>query len=451
MTDATAREQVTAAAGGSGGASAARLSAWQLLCYGFLTMPLAMAGLALLTYLPTFYAIDMGLGLGLVGGAFVAGRLLDIVTDPAIGHLSDQTRSRFGPRLPWMAAGLAGYCIACWLLLVPPAGIGFAYLIAVGAGYFLFLTMLDIPYSSVGLELSPHTHERSLLASCKAGFQVSGAILAGFMPLLLAVSAAQSLPVIATAIVGLAVLGFALFAAFVPNRRRAVTAPRTGILAALRAIAGERRYTRLIGAFFIVQAANAFVTALAVLYITFVVQAPELVGLFIGLMFVSTALFLPLWLWLARRIGKARCWQAGIAVSTVALLAAPLIGAGDIVLASLLFCLIGCTFGCDAVMPTSILADISYEYELTGANPLSGMFLSVKNAASKLAFVAPMGLAFPVLGWLEFETAEHRDAAGLLAFFAFFVAVPVALKLGAILVLRPARAPAAAEAPDGAR
>ena len=87
----------TASAGSPG-----RLGALQLASYGFLTMPLAMAGLALLTYLPTFFAIDMGLGLGLVGGLFAAGRLLDIVTDPLIGHLSDRTRGPHGPRRPWM-------------------------------------------------------------------------------------------------------------------------------------------------------------------------------------------------------------------------------------------------------------------------------------------------------------------------------------------------------------
>jgi hypothetical protein len=59
---------------------------------------------------------------------------------------------------------------------------------------------------------------------------------------------------------------------------------------------------------------------------------------------------------------------------------------------------VGATFGCDAMMPTSILADISGENEAAGGARQSGLFLAVKNAASKLSFVAPMGIAFPVLG-----------------------------------------------------
>ena len=82
------------------------LNLFGLMSYGLLTMPLAMGGLVMLTYLPTFYAVDLGLGLTAVGIAAVLGRLLDVFTDPVIGHLSDQTRTRFGPRKPWMVVGI---------------------------------------------------------------------------------------------------------------------------------------------------------------------------------------------------------------------------------------------------------------------------------------------------------------------------------------------------------
>ena len=42
-----------------------------------------MAGFILVTYIPTFYAVDLGLGLSLVGAVFVFGPILDVNTDPA--------------------------------------------------------------------------------------------------------------------------------------------------------------------------------------------------------------------------------------------------------------------------------------------------------------------------------------------------------------------------------
>ena len=38
---------------------------------------------------------------GVVGLMFAAGRIWDAVTDPAVGYLSDRTRTRLGRRRPW--------------------------------------------------------------------------------------------------------------------------------------------------------------------------------------------------------------------------------------------------------------------------------------------------------------------------------------------------------------
>ena len=46
------------------GPKLARLTVWQLICYGALSMPIAMGGLVLVTFIPTYYAVDLGLGLG---------------------------------------------------------------------------------------------------------------------------------------------------------------------------------------------------------------------------------------------------------------------------------------------------------------------------------------------------------------------------------------------------
>ena len=136
----------------------------QLLSYGLLTMPLAMAGLTLLTFLPIYYAVDLGLGLSVVGIVFAAGRIGDVVTDPIIGHLSDQTRTRFGPRKPWMTVGVVGFAASFSMLVSPPADVSLLYLILAGGGFFLFTTLLDVPYSAVGLELSSSVEERTRLA-----------------------------------------------------------------------------------------------------------------------------------------------------------------------------------------------------------------------------------------------------------------------------------------------
>jgi len=82
-----------------------RPSAGTLIAFASLGVPLAAVFLPLGVYLPPFYAQTLGLGLGTVGLVFMLSRLWNALCDPLIGILSDHTRSRFGRRKPWIAAG----------------------------------------------------------------------------------------------------------------------------------------------------------------------------------------------------------------------------------------------------------------------------------------------------------------------------------------------------------
>ena len=409
---------------------------WQLMCFGLLTTPLAMGGLAMAMYLPTYYAVDMGLGLGLVGAIFVFGRLFDIITDPLIGHWSDATRSRFGPRKPWMIAGVIGFSMAVYLFLSPPDAIGPAYLIIASGFYFLFYTVLDVPYSSTGLEISPHVHERSMLAGSKAVFQVVGAISAAALPFILGYSIGDALNILAFVIIGLCFIGLILFFAFVPLPVKPVSRSSLTTVESLKLALADRRYRYLVGSFLIVQTANALIAGLMVLYVTHIVGAPALVGLFLAILLLSSAIFLPFWIYLSKRYSKKTAWMAAIILCSVALALVPIIGRGDVTGAIIVSIIIGSTFGSDAVMPTSMLADIVYEKEREGKSPLAGLYLAIKNSVSKLSFVVPMGLAFPVLGYIGFEKNGADAPGAMITFLFFYSALPILLRLIALYVLK---------------
>lgn len=414
------------------------LSIWQLFCFGLLTMPFAMSGLALVMFIPTFYAVDMGLGLAVVGVVFVFGRVLDVVTDPLIGHLSDQTRGRFGPRMPWIIIGTPFYCLSVWLLLAPPENVGLIYLFLVSALYFFFYSVVDVPYSSIGLEISPDVHERSYLASSKSVFQVLGAIVAASFPFVLALAMPVSLSLTAKVIIAISILAILLLTLFVPKPNREITAERIDIFQGCKWVFQQKNYRRLIGVFFIIQSANALTGALAVLYITHVIKAPALIGAALGLMFLATALFLPLWIYLSIKFDKSKSWVASIILCCCALMIAPFLQEGNVVGLMVLCCLLGACFGCDAIMPTSMLADIAYAGERDGQNRFSATYLAFKNAVSKLTFVIPMGIAFPILEWSGFDKDNPGDQVPTFTLVFFFAILPIIIRLMAILILKMA-------------
>ncbi len=414
------------------------LSLWQLICFGVLTTPLAMGGLALVIFIPTFYAVDIGLGLATVGAVFVFGRVFDVITDPLIGHLSDQTRSRFGARKPWMTIGLPFFCISVWLLLMPPENIGVLYLVLVSGAYFLFYTIVDVPYSSIGLEISPHVHERSMLASSKAVFQVIGAIAAASIPFVLALSVPQSLGVIAQTVIVLCIIGFILFIAFMPKGERQVSAPKLGFVTSIKFILRHHVFRYLLGSFFIIQAANALTAGLMVLYVTHVIGSPELVGAFLGLLFSSTALFLPLWVILSKKFNKKTSWMTSIIFCSLGLIFAIFLGEGNVIGFVIFSVILGASFGCDAIMPTSMLADVVSETENDGQNRYGATYLAIKNAVSKLTFVVPMGLAFPVLDLIGFEEKGQNGASQIFTLVFFFAILPIILRIIAFFVVKVA-------------
>jgi GPH family glycoside/pentoside/hexuronide:cation symporter len=127
------------------------------------------------------YMIGMGLDPKWIGLARSVPRFLDIITDPLIGHLSDNTRSRWGRRKPWMLAGVLVIAAAGIAMWYPPVSMGptavnlfvmamLALLFTVGYACF------TIPYTAMGFEMSTSSDERThlfkyrLLAFTAIGF-----------------------------------------------------------------------------------------------------------------------------------------------------------------------------------------------------------------------------------------------------------------------------------------
>jgi MFS family permease len=72
-----------------------------------------------------------------------AGAACTLIANPLFGALSDRTRSRFGRRRPWIAAGFAGGAVAIALLAAAPA-VPFVVL-----GWCAVQTMLNAPFAAL--------------------------------------------------------------------------------------------------------------------------------------------------------------------------------------------------------------------------------------------------------------------------------------------------------------
>jgi len=112
-----------------------------------------------------FYNQVLGVSPSLVGTAFLIASIVDAISDPTVGTLSDRFRSRWGRRHPFMFASAMPIMVAFYFLYQPIEGLS-------ETGYFIWLTVFLlllrlgqtlylIPHDALGAELTDDYTERS--------------------------------------------------------------------------------------------------------------------------------------------------------------------------------------------------------------------------------------------------------------------------------------------------
>ncbi len=113
--------------------------------------------------------LNLGLGMSpaLVGLLGALPRLTDALTDPLMGYISDNTRSRWGRRRPYMFVGAIVVGIVFAILWQLPEGKSesfyFTYFLIGSLLFFLAYTIYATPWVALGYELTPDYHERTRL------------------------------------------------------------------------------------------------------------------------------------------------------------------------------------------------------------------------------------------------------------------------------------------------
>ena len=113
--------------------------------------------------------LNLGYGMNpaLVGLLSAIPRFTDAATDPIMGYISDNTRSRWGRRRPYIFVGalLAGVIFAALWQLPRDASEAmiFAIFLAGSLVFFLAYTVFATPWVALGYELTPDYHERTRL------------------------------------------------------------------------------------------------------------------------------------------------------------------------------------------------------------------------------------------------------------------------------------------------
>jgi len=162
-----------------------RLSLKTKLAYGLGNVAVMVAKQAPKRLCFPIYNIALGVNAAWIGGLFSIMRLWDAVTDPLIGHLSDNYTSKYGRRKPFIVLGsiLTGIFFAMlWILPRDLSPVGYMiYLTIILLLFYTALTIFSVPWYAMGYELTDEYDERTKLFAFPSFFSPISQIGVGWL------------------------------------------------------------------------------------------------------------------------------------------------------------------------------------------------------------------------------------------------------------------------------
>ena len=383
-----------------------------------------------------------GLGPALAGAVMLLARVVDAVTDPAMGRLSDRTNLGGERRRPYFLIGAVPFGLsfaALWLPLQGLAeGLRFLAYAAIYMSNTLCSTVLAVPYMALLPELALGYQERTS-ANTYRSIGVVMAILitaVGVRPLVEAFGGGAA----GGSGMGMVVGVWVALPWFVVHRvsferTGYVGAPRTSLVDGLRRVAAHRAYVLLAAVFLASRICVDVVGAMLLFYFTYWLGRAAEFPLALALMLVVVIVTLPAWLYVSDRFDKRVLFMLGAAWWILVQVGLFTIGPDDpswLVLTLMAFAGIG--YGMADMMPWSMLGDVIDDDELESGERREGLYAGLFTFLRKLGGASGVALAGFALDVAGFRPGEEQSDSALLAIRLLTTVVPAVFLALSIVV-----------------
>lgn len=417
-----------------------------LVAYGVLALPLAMLALPVYVHIPKFYRDSFGLELGVLGALMLGTRCLDAVLDPWLGRMGDDALARGKGRLWWIGLGTPFLMVGLLGLFNPPSSLSsplaLIWLGVCSLVVYVALSTVQINYQAHGAEIAHTPEARTRITAWREAFALAGVLLGASLPAVLmrSMDEASAFSHMSLVVICLLVVTAIVTRVGAPHPVAVRDSSHAGTPQArerLSAPLANRRFKRLACVFLCNGTAAAIPSTLVLFYIQDVIGRADLTAQFLLAYFAAGALGMPVWPWLARRLGKIRAWQLSMAGALLVFFWAGTLGPGDVT-AFLIVCgLSGLALGGDLALPPALLADLLQDGPEAPGSEAGASYFGWWNLLSKMSLGLAAGLALPLAQWLGYvpgsSSPSGEGVQGLLICYAF---LPCGVKLGAILLLQ---------------
>lgn len=400
------------------------------------SLPLAAITLPFIVYLPPYYAGTLGLDLAAVGLIFFLVRVVDLPLDPVLGHLMDDTRSRWGRYRPWLVAGSLVMMLGAYLVYMAEPGIGplraFAQLMLLYVG----LSLMLVAQVGWGAGLSADYHERSRVFGWWQAANILGMILVLMLPPI-----ASRLHGDSTATAGIHAMGWfiivtaplaALAAAKLVPERPVNPARAEPSWAAFKTLARSPLVRRLLVIDALTGIAPGITGAMFIFYFEHrlgftAAQASQLLLIYFAVGLIAA----PFWIRLSVRLGKHRASLVAALVYAVTHGGLTLLPPSGLAIAAAGMAIAGIPYAAQLFLMRAMLADVADVDRLETGLDRNGLLQAILTTTSKISHALPVAVIYPLLALIGFDPkpGAANSPEAITQMTLIFVLTPVMLML----------------------
>lgn len=273
------------------------------------------------------YNVALGIDAKLIGIAMMIPRFVDAFTDPIMGSISDNTKSKFGRRRPYILVGSILSGILFSLMWMPPLSLSknslAFYFLLISILYYLAYTVFTVPWNALGLELTLDYHDRTRVQAYRTFIAALSGCTLGFMwwlALRIGQNEIQGIRVVGL-IYGAVIITFGILPAIFCQERTSIETTRKMAL-------GEACKTTLSNKFFVILAIIIFFIIISIylvnplsLYLNLYYVFPgnktavSNIALWGNTVYqVACILLVPIISWIATHVGKKKSLVGAICI-----------------------------------------------------------------------------------------------------------------------------------------
>lgn len=402
--------------------------------------------MAILMFFQLYFMTDVaGLRPDYAAWAVIIGRIWDAVNDPWFGIVSDRINSRWGRRRTVLLFGALPLGIGFALMWQVPAFNPLGLTVYYTLTFIVFnsaFTFVRIGYYSMVPELTSDYDERISINGYLMAYSISGSLGAIIVITLLQEVFADVATLFMVVGIGMGLLVIIpplIVVRLTRNMLLETITSTLGFKDSIKATLSNKPFWRVIGLYAMSWTTASIIAAALVYFANYYLRVPEQATYFVLVAQFSALLFVPLWVWTAKKLDKSRAFIIGSFSWLLILMAISGLGPDQITLAYILAALAGAGIACAYVLPWSMIPDVIEFDQLQTGQRREGSYYAFASFFQKLAAgvaIWSMGQALALANYINPSAADPlpvQPAEVIQAIRLFMGPVPAVLLIIAII------------------